>query len=69
MFARYLRYLVLGIRILWPGPRARRYARDIRQSGLFDRGWYLASYPRMPRICRMLRERHYVLVGKAADSR
>lgn len=66
MVARYLRYLILGLRILWPARAERRYARAIRASGLFDRGWYLASYPRMPRICRMMPERHYVLVGEAA---
>lgn len=61
---RYLRYAVLGVRILFPTPSQRRYLRAIRDSGLFDRGWYLACYPRMPLICRLMPERHYVLVGE-----
>ncbi|MFV0490832.1 MAG: rhamnan synthesis F family protein [Pseudorhodobacter sp.] len=62
---RYLRYAVLGARILLPSREERRQARLIRESGLFDRTWYLACNPRLPRICRWLPERHYVLVGEA----
>jgi hypothetical protein len=63
---RYLRYAILGFRLLWPTRAERGYARVIRQSGLFDRAWYLDSNPRLPRLCRWLPERHYVLVGEAA---
>lgn len=61
---RYLRYAVLGLRILLPNREERRQVRLIRASGLFDRAWYLACNPRLPRICRWLPERHYVLVGE-----
>lgn len=63
---RYLRYAFLGLRLLLPTPAEARYTRAIRRSGLFDRDWYLAANPRLPRICRWLPERHYVLVGEAA---
>lgn len=65
MIGRYLRYAWLGLRILFPTPAEARYARAIRASGMFDRAWYLACNPRLPRICRWLPERHYVLVGEA----
>lgn len=61
---RYLRYLVLGLRILVPTRAELRYVRAIRESGLFDRSWYLTTNPRLPWICRVLPERHYVLVGE-----
>lgn len=66
MTNRYLRYAILGARILCPTPAEARYARAIRRSGLFDRSWYLACNPRLPRLCRWLPERHYVLVGEKA---
>jgi hypothetical protein len=62
---RHLRLAGLGLRILFPTRTEARYARLIRQSGLFDRAWYLACNPRLPWICRRLPERHYVLVGEA----
>jgi hypothetical protein len=65
MTHRYLRYAILGLRILFPTPSEARYARAIKASGLFDRAWYLACNPRLPRLCRWLPERHYVLVGEA----
>jgi len=65
MIKRLFRHAVLGIRIVLPTPAEARYARAIRASGLFDRAWYLACNPRLPRICRLLPERHYVLVGEA----
>jgi len=61
---RLFRYAVLGIRIVLPTPAEARYARAVRASGLFDRDWYLACNPRLPQICRLLPERHYVLVGE-----
>lgn len=61
---RYLRLAILGLRILFPSRTEARHARLIRQSGLFDRSWYLACNPRLPWICRRLPERHYVLVGE-----
>lgn len=66
MTHRYLRYATLGLRILFPTPAEARYARMIKASGLFDRAWYLGTNPRLPRLCRWLPERHYVLVGEAA---
>lgn len=66
MIQRYIRYARLGLRLLFPTPSEVRYARTIRASGLFDRDWYLACNPRLPRLCRMFPERHYVLVGEAA---
>jgi hypothetical protein len=65
MTHRYLRYATLGLRILCPTPAEWRYARAIMASGLFDRAWYLGTNPRLPRLCRWLPERHYVLVGEA----
>ncbi|NEX46593.1 rhamnan synthesis F family protein [Pseudotabrizicola algicola] len=65
MLQRYLRYARLGFRILVMTAAERRYVKAIRQSGLFDREWYLTCNPRLPRLCRMLPERHYVLVGEA----
>lgn len=64
MTHRYLRYAILGVRILFPTRSEARYARAIKASGLFDREWYLASNPRLPWLCRLLPERHYVLVGE-----
>ncbi|MFN4058684.1 MAG: rhamnan synthesis F family protein [Roseinatronobacter sp.] len=61
---RYARYAWLGLRILFPTPREWRYARSIRASGLLDRTWYRETNPRLPRLCRLLPERHYVLVGE-----
>jgi hypothetical protein len=66
MIHRYLRYARLGLRMLFPTGPERRYVRAIRASGLFDRDWYLTCNPRLPRLCRILPERHYVLVGEAA---
>jgi lipopolysaccharide biosynthesis protein len=65
MTHRYVRYLLLGLRLLFPTPEQARYVRLIRDSGAFDRAWYLACNPRLPRLCRMLPERHYVLVGES----
>jgi hypothetical protein len=66
MFHRYLRYAKFGVRILLPSAAERRYERQIRASNVFDRDWYLSSNPRLPRLCRFLPERHYVLVGEVA---
>lgn len=63
---RCLRYAFLGLRLLFPTPAESRYAKIIRDSGAVDRSWYLACNPRLPRLCRFLPERHYVLVGEAA---
>lgn len=63
---KYLRYAVLGLRLLFPSPRAAHQARVIAQSGLFDRGWYLETNARLPWLCRMLPVRHYLLVGETA---
>lgn len=65
MIHRYFRYAVLGLRLLFPTPAEARYICAIETSGLFDRDWYLACNPRLPRLCRWLPERHYVLVGEA----
>lgn len=65
MINRYLRYAVLGFRILFPTRAEARYAKAIRASGMFDRDWYLSCNPRLPRLCKWLPERHYVLVGEA----
>lgn len=61
---RYARYAWLGLRLIFPTPDEFRYARQIRASGLLDRAWYLETNPRLPRLCRLLPERHYVLVGE-----
>lgn len=61
---RLWRYAGLGIRLLIQGRARARYVRAVRASGLFDRGWYLACNPRLPLLCRLLPERHYVLVGE-----
>lgn len=66
MIQRYLRYARLGVRLLLPTRSELQYARTIRASGLFDRDWYLSCNPRLPRLCRMFPERHYVLVGEVA---
>lgn len=63
---KYLRYAVLGLRLLFPSPRAAHQARVIAQSGLFDRAWYLETNARLPWLCRFLPIRHYLLVGEKA---
>lgn len=63
---RWRRYVRLGLRLLLPSRVEARRAARFRQSGLFDRDWYLSCYPRLPWICRCMPERHYVLVGEQA---
>lgn len=53
------------LRFLTPSPATGRYVRQIRQSGEFDRGYYLASNPRLRLLFRWAPERHYALFGEA----
>lgn len=65
MLRRWAVLVGLGLRLLYPSPAEARYARQILHSGVFDRAYYLASNPRLPLLCRIFPERHYVLRGEA----
>ena len=52
------------LRFLLPTKAERRYVRALRQSGAFDRVFYIAANPRLRHVFRLAPERHYVLFGE-----
>lgn len=56
----------IALRLLLPNADERAYLGEIRQSGLFDRGFYRAANPGLHWLFRALPERHYVLFGERA---
>ena len=51
-------------RFLVPGRRDRAYIRKIRESGLFDSGFYTTHHPNMRWLFRQFPVRHYVTIGE-----
>jgi hypothetical protein len=51
-------------RFLFPGRRDRVYMRKVRESGLFDAGFYTTHHPNMRWIFRQFPIRHYVTIGE-----
>lgn len=66
MISRFRRQVGIVLRFLWPSRATRRYVRQIRASGAFDRAFYFGSNPRLRGLFRLAPERHYVLFGEAA---
>ncbi len=63
---RLLRRLGYLLRFLLISPAERRYVRLLRQSGLFDRAFYLGVNPALHPLFRRWPERHYVVFGEPA---
>ena len=60
-------HLKRALRFLLPDPLSIYAAWRIRQSGLFDRGFYCSAHPGIAPLFRLWPERHYVLFGEAAN--
>lgn len=53
-----------ALRLIFPSASDRKYIKLIRQSGVFDRGYYLSSNPGLHWLFRLLPERHFALYGE-----
>jgi len=53
------------LRFVFPTRSQRRYERALRQSGRFDRAFYIAANPRLRALFRLAPERHYIVFGEA----
>jgi lipopolysaccharide biosynthesis protein len=56
----------VALRFVFPKPQVRLDVRKVRESGIFDRDFYLRSNPRLRRLFQLAPERHYVLFGEPA---
>ncbi|WP_165821531.1 rhamnan synthesis F family protein [Falsiruegeria mediterranea] len=64
--SRLLHQIRVVLRFLTPNTQTRRHVRLLKESGLFDRGFYIRSNPRLRRLFRLAPERHYALFGEPA---
>lgn len=64
MFSAVRRRAAIVMRFVLADARTRKEAQLLRDSGLFDRDFYLRSNPRLRRLFCLAPERHYLLFGE-----
>jgi lipopolysaccharide biosynthesis protein len=65
----FLRRAGIAFRLVFPTMAERRYARKMRESGLFDRQFYLSANPNIHPFSARFPEMHYIQRGEPAGLR